>query len=679
MLLASLALEKEPLQWASLPASVMSWTETAGALAALGLLLWLVSRLLQREPILVLSRQVPASQRNLLTNLFVGAAVVGISYYAVLLLLWVGRSFGMSPSGAWFPRSRPEQSLTTGDYGLLISGGMSLFLVALPILWSLATRIRLGRIVAISRLSFKEAVRGRIILVFSGIALVFLFAGFFVPYRDEDQIRNYVRVVYWSLTFLFLLPSILLGAFSIPNDVNNNSIHTIVTKPVERYEVVLGRFFGYATILTLSLLVVSALSLVYVVRGVNEKAREESYKARVAEYGKLHFGGTKDAQRAESVGREWGYRSYITGATYRSPNAKRAYAIWDFAEVPTDAATRDQPYRFEYTFDIFRMSKGEEGKGMHVTFTFADPTRHWQDLDVLANQLNEERNNMEAEVNKKYEAALRQNPTAEGRKEARKERDKQREDIPRALVRKYHLFQVRGQEVKDYHTQDFTVPPYVFEEILRDHPARAKLQPDAPMMRVFVTVDIAKEAQMLGVARSDFYLVAQERPFWQNFLKGIVGMWCIYMLLLGVAVACSTYLSGVISLLCTLFLYGAGLSTEYLREIAEQRRDILGGGPIEAAIRTATGMPVAAQLDATPTTSLVQTVDSLFSWWIGRILSLIPDLNRYDLHHYVANGFDIGWGEILLLDNIIPLIGYLLPWAIFAYYLMKYREIANPQ
>ena len=43
-----------------------------------------------------------------------------------------------------------------------------------------------------------------------------------------------------------------------------------------------------------------------------------------------------------------------------------------------------------------------------------------------------------------------------------------------------------------------------------------------------------------------------------------------------------------------------------------------------------------------------------------------------------TNGFDNGWTNVLLLDNFIPLVGYLLPWAILAYYFMKYREIANP-
>ena len=101
----------------------------------------------------------------------------------------------------------------------------------------------------------------------------------------------------------------------------------------------MGRFLGYGAILTIGLFVVSCLSLIYVERGVNEDARQESYKARVPLYGILHFAGTKDAQKADSVGREWGYRSYITGPTKNRSEGFRQYAIWDFAEIPTQLFT----------------------------------------------------------------------------------------------------------------------------------------------------------------------------------------------------------------------------------------------------------------------------------------------------------------------------------------------------
>jgi hypothetical protein len=103
-----------------------------------------------------------------------------------------------------------------------------------------------------------------------------------------------------------------------------------------------------------------------------------------------------------------------------------------------------------------------------------------------------------------------------------------------------------------------------------------------------------------------------------------------------------------------------------------------GGGPAEAFLRVTTGKVMAAELERGPATSVLRGADVVFSWGLRRLLNLIPDVNRFDLYTYVANGFDIPVWNVLIIDNLIPLIGYMLPWAILAYYLMKYREIANP-
>ena len=180
-------------------------------------------------------------------------------------------------------------TFVVGDYILMLSGICAVATVLAPVVWSVWARMRFGRIWAIALLSWKEAVRGRVVWVFGAMALVFLFADWFVPYKPEDQVRNYVRMVYWSLTPLFLLTAGLLGAFSIPTDVRNNSIHTIVTKPVEKFEIVLGRFLGVLLLMTLFLVGLTTLSLLYVLRGVHPEAAAESLKAREPVHGTLDF------------------------------------------------------------------------------------------------------------------------------------------------------------------------------------------------------------------------------------------------------------------------------------------------------------------------------------------------------------------------------------------------------
>jgi hypothetical protein len=117
------------------------------------------------------------------------------------------------------------------------------------------------------------------------------------------------------------------------------------------------------------------------------------------------------------------------------------------------------------------------------------------------------------------------------------------------------------------------------------------------------------------------------------------------------------------------------LFNEFIKEIALGKFE--GGGPVESAVRVATNKAAMMPLEGTAH-DIVKGVDAGFRWILRRFLDILPDVDRFDLHEYVASGFDIPWSQVLLLDNLIPLIGYLLPWGILAYYLMRFREVANP-
>ncbi len=633
-------LERDPLSWADLPGAVRQWVQSAGAVAAIGLLIWSIAWFAQKRR--------PGQAWLGPTTLPIPLAFL---LYLALSLLYLGHGvLGLSFLGRWLPVTEPGQPPTPGDWLHFAAGACALLAVILPIVQAFLTRIRWQRIWALARLSVKEAVRSRVVLIFAAMALVFLFADWFVSYKDENQVRNYVRVVYWSMAPLFLMTAGLLGAFSIPNDVKDQSIHTIVTKPVEKFEIVLGRFLGYATVLTIGLAVVSGLSLIYVWRGVNPDAEKESFRARAPHYGKLDFYPTPGT----NVGRVWTYRKYIAAppAPGKAERPKH-YAFWSFHEVPGHLAERDQPADFEFTFDIFRMIKGDENRGVFCTFTFVDGRIPINRVEPLLETARRERERLRAQ----------------GIAKAQIEKD---------LLQKFGVFERAGFEVIDYHTQAIQVPAELFKKLNLLEKEKPRL-PDAgkvvpPMLNVLVNVERRSHSQMLGVATRDFYLLGAERRFEINFFKGIIGMWFTFMLVLGVAVACSTYLSGVISWLVTMFLFGAGLFKDFVQRLAENKEE----GPFAAAVRILHSSAVADPLDDSPTGNLLKGSDEFYRWLLQRFLNLIPNVNRYDLHQYVANGFDIPWGQVLLVDNFIPLAGYLIPCAVLAFYLMNFREIANP-
>src|SRR5205807_2048135 len=111
-----------------------------------------------------------------------------------------------------------------------------------------------------------------------------------------------------------LLAASLLAAFSLPADMKNQTIHTIVTKPVHRFEIVVGRFLGYTLLMSVVLALLTGVGLLFISREIDVEAEQESMRARVPVYGDLAFRGKEGMGPAGmNVGREWDYRSYIMG------------------------------------------------------------------------------------------------------------------------------------------------------------------------------------------------------------------------------------------------------------------------------------------------------------------------------------------------------------------------------
>ena len=82
--------------------------------------------------------------------------------------------------------------------------------------------------------------------------LLLLVAGHVFGYGQSRPVYNPARVylsfVLTSTNYLVLLMALLLSAFSLPNDIKNRTIYTVVTKPIRASEIVLGRTLGFAAV-----------------------------------------------------------------------------------------------------------------------------------------------------------------------------------------------------------------------------------------------------------------------------------------------------------------------------------------------------------------------------------------------------------------------------------------------
>ena len=129
------------------------------------------------------------------------------------------------------------------------------------------TQVSPRRLLAIARLAFQESLRRRVLVVFVVFVVALLFAGWFLDRNSDHPARLYLSFVLTATYYLVLLLAVFLSAFSLPNDIKNRTIYTVVTKPVRAWEIVLGRILGFCAIGTLLLVLMCLFSYVFVQRG----------------------------------------------------------------------------------------------------------------------------------------------------------------------------------------------------------------------------------------------------------------------------------------------------------------------------------------------------------------------------------------------------------------------------
>lgn len=620
-LVGILVVERERPTLADLPSSALAWAQVVGGLATLGLLLgWISTRMTSRN------RQEAANTPAPLRSPF---ALQG-SWYEVMLAV----ALACYAAAAIMFLIQTEAG--AGEFFITFGGIVGLVGAGVPFVLDLA-RLSPRRIWAIARLSIQEAIRHKVLWAYVVLLLVFLFASWFVPHKPEDQVRTYVHVMFAAMAPLLLVTAAMLAAFSIATDIQNQTIHTILTKPVERFEIVLGRFLGLVLLLSGVLGVLALLGLGYVWREIDPEAAFATLRARVPRYGELHFQQVGPGQVTRGVlRREWRYRTFLTGGR-DSPHR----AVWSFRELPADFAGRAVvPCEFE--FDVTRSStRTVEDEGVGCTLSF----RSW-----------------------------RWDPARQD--EYQRERDRQRLDpvVLDQLAEKFGIYE-DSRLVVNKRTFSIAVPGGLFRNALSTQAGGGREPPEGgatPLIEVVVKCE--DESAYLGLARHDLYLLESEGWFGLNFLKGAMGLWFRLCLVVGVALACSTYLSGVVSWLVAMFLYGTGLFLEFIRDMAQgtllpgtSQRKVSGPGESLVAI-------FSPQPESTPAADVAGALDEAFRWFLRRFLNLIPDVDLFDWTEHVAEGFDIAVSDLGL--NLLLLAAYLVPWFVLAYYLMRSREVA---
>jgi ABC-type transport system involved in multi-copper enzyme maturation permease subunit len=125
----------------------------------------------------------------------------------------------------------------------------------------------------IARLTFKEAARRKILLAALVLGIVFLIVfglGFHFIVREmerspygpgileQNEISGFLYTAgLYVVNFLTVMMTVLTSVDTLSGEIQSGTVHTLLAKPVRRREIVLGKWLGFAGMISLYLLLMA--------------------------------------------------------------------------------------------------------------------------------------------------------------------------------------------------------------------------------------------------------------------------------------------------------------------------------------------------------------------------------------------------------------------------------------
>jgi hypothetical protein len=549
--------------------------------------------------------------------------------------------------------------------------------------WCLGDLVMISprRVAALTMLAVKESIRRRVVVAVAVFILVILFAGWFLHPDSPNPAQLYISFVMTATSYLVLLLTLILCSLSLPTDLKNRTLHTIVTKPVRASEIILGRIFGFIAIGTMLLLVMGTVSYFFVLRGLHHTHTLNPDDLKVAE-------GSDAKQPALTAHTDYSQNHFhvVTidpdGNAAVEFNRSHTHAI----EVERDATTGKitaakiganegdliarVPIFGKLSF-IDKAGKPGQEKGISVG-------KEWTYRSYI------EGGSKQAAIWKF--SGIAEDRFPEGLPVAlrisvfRSWKGVIEEGIPGSLsvripgtdkwveavvfTARDYVIDVqtipRELQMRDPKNPALTKKYDLFQDLVRDGEVEIRLRCLAP-------------AQYYGVAQADVYLRMPDAPFVVNFFKGYLGIWLQMCLLTALGVFFSTFLSGPVAILSTAGMLVGGLFHKFLFELATGQT--YGGGPLESLVRLATQNNVVSEMEQGLRTTVVQSMDYIFLHGLQIVSAVLPDFEKYSFADYVANGFNIP-GE-MIIQCLLTAAAFIVPVFIASYFCFKMREVAK--
>lgn len=488
------------------------------------------------------------------------------------------------------------------------------------------------RIWALAVHTFREAARRKALWVFAVFAMLFLFAGWFLPELKQDPelaLKNYVTFVLIAISWLTIPVVLLLACWGLPEDIRARSLHTVVTKPVRRHEIVLGRILGFLGIGLAILVAVGGVGYIWIQRQVPEKYRAR-LSARVPVYGQLRFksreGADFDEQGNQAEGSNTGdesmFRQFVEGNT-------KSRAIWSFKGIDLSRLANGE-LLLESSFQSFRTHKGKIDQELLGQFTLVNPQSGVRvPLQPFSNHEFRRNTYNVLERNSRKDAAGK--PSLDLKDEAGRDVD-------------------LGKDLLQGGVLDVEV---------------ACLSP----------------GQFLGMARPDLFVRLPDRSFGISYAKGLFSIFLMLTMVVVLGVCAGCLVKGPVATMLTGFIFLIGiLGRGFLEQLTSEKildnpkLEMKGRGMFEALYRLPAHISPQIDIEDTPAQRVIKAIDSVELNALWGVKHLIPDFTQFDTTAFVANSFDVPWAESLL-PSLATTLGFCIPWIIVGYYALKTREL----
>lgn len=125
---------------------------------------------------------------------------------------------------------------------------------------------KLGRVMAVAKNTFREAVRNRAFLGLLLFSVAFLLSSILLSALAVvgEGARVVVDFGFFAVGLFAAATAIVMGALLVYKELEKKTIHTIVSKPIHRYEFILGKYLGLLAILTAQVVGLSVVWLLVI-------------------------------------------------------------------------------------------------------------------------------------------------------------------------------------------------------------------------------------------------------------------------------------------------------------------------------------------------------------------------------------------------------------------------------